>query len=93
MTNLECIEYANKHSFKGLYEKGREDAMNDDGIPAQLVEMGYKKGREEAIDEFLKELYPCRYEYNDDCFLCGSLSHCMVFIAERIADKMKEGKE
>lgn len=68
MTNLECIEYASKYSFKGLYEKGRAD----------------------AIDEFLKELYPCRYEYNDDCFLCGSLSHCMVFIAERIADKMKE---
>lgn len=68
MTNLECIEYASKHSFKGLYEKGRED----------------------VIDEFLKELYPCRYEYNDDCHLCGSFAHCMVFIAERIADKLKE---
>lgn len=29
MTNLECIEYASKYSFKGLYEKGRVDAIDE----------------------------------------------------------------
>lgn len=39
-----------------IYEQGRQDAMNDDGIPKQLLEMGYKKGKEDAIDECIEIL-------------------------------------
>lgn len=59
----------------------------------ERYDKGRADGRAEAIDEFLRKLYPCRYEYNDECFLCGSFAHCMVFTASLIADKMKEGKE
>lgn len=73
-----------------MYNKGREDAMNDDGVPKQLLKMGYKKGWTDAIDELIKELYPCKYKYNDDCYLCANFAHCMIFKVERIADRLKE---
>lgn len=59
----------------------------------ELHPRAYERMRSEAIDEFLKELYPCKYEYNDNCVLCGSFAHCMVFIAEKIADELKEQKQ
>lgn len=57
MTNLECIEYASKYSFKGLYEKGRADVMNDDNIVSQLLDMGYNKGRRYQTEKIFDELF------------------------------------
>lgn len=64
-----------------------------DSVPHIDLEEHDKQIKAEAIYDFLRELFPCRYEYNDDCFKCASFKSCLVFIAERIADEMKEGKE
>lgn len=61
-----------------------------DNVPHIDLEEHDKRIKSEAINEFLKELYPCKFEYNDDCSLCGSFAHCMVFIAEKTAEELKE---
>lgn len=50
----------NKHrqaidtAYKTGYQKGWEDCKNDDGIPKQLLEMGYKKGIEDERNRMIK---------------------------------------
>lgn len=49
MTNLECIEYASKYSFKGLYEKGLRDMLT------QIV-CEYYNGVGGSFEHYLDEL-------------------------------------
>lgn len=38
------------------YKQGWNDCMNDDGVPAQLLDMGYAKGKEDTIYKMKSEL-------------------------------------
>lgn len=57
-----------------VYQDGWNDCMNDDGVPAQLLDMGYAKGRadrEKEICDFLKALIESDYS-SKECKLLNS---------------------
>lgn len=70
MTTMELIERGIGHNcLSDAYDLGRADAMNDDGVPKQLLEMGYKKGRADAIDDLVKKVceFGTALEY-EECY-------------------------
>lgn len=76
MTREEIREHCNAYGY------------SDEEVGAFLD--GMELGRAGVLDEFLKELYPCKYKHNDDCSLCKGIRYCLVFESERIAEQMKE---
>ncbi len=85
MTTNELIKRGIGHNcLSDAYDLGYHDAMQDDGVPKQLIEMGYKKGRADAIEEFrgyLKTVIPC--EMPQDIWNMGVDNTCDRILKEQ----------
>ena len=95
MEKANCVQYA---LAEKIYQLGREDAMNDDGVPKQLLEMGYAKGKEDErkhIISVIEEIRDCGFYCMHD--LCDKqeptsyeCEHCAL---DYVINRLKELKE
>ena len=95
--NLQCGEGSRYGCFRFVMEDGKvpDDSQTPDAMYAECYfNIGgfpsVKQIKADVINEFLKELYPCKYKHNDDCSLCKGKKYCLVFDAERIAEQLKK---